>query len=178
MSLVAKRYALALFRVAEEQKVVDMVEQDMRKAARAFWGVPKLWFWLGSSAVPLAQKRGLFLTALRDVHPLVRNTFLLLLDRKRFQEILSVAEALHEYVLASRGEMEAVVMVAAALSAEDRSRVQGVFEKKLGLRLRVQWVVDDSLLGGTVVRVGDRVYDGSLSTQLARFAHLAARSEG
>ena len=81
-----------------------------------------------------------------------------------------VAAAAGDPVLLTRPTaLPAVVTSALPLTEKEKEELAAVFEARLGKKLRVTNVVDSDLLGGLIVRVGDRLYDGSLRTKLIRF---------
>ena len=74
------------------------------------------------------------------------------------------------------GIQEAVVTSAVPLSEQEKEQLAAVFEERLGKKLRIVNVVDSDLLGGLIVQIGDRLYDGSLKTKLTRFRRQLTRS--
>ena len=103
-----------------------------------------------------------------SVSETVLNTFAILIkgDRESIAE-----ELLNHYVSianAQTGSVSAVVTTATLLTDEDLAKVSKTFGQSIGKTVRAEQVVDPSLLGGLTIRVGDRLYDASLSGKLAR----------
>ncbi len=68
------------------------------------------------------------------------------------------------------GQAEATVYTPYPLSESDAGKVAEKFSKLTGKTIRVNNVIDQSLIGGMQVRIGDRIYDGSLSGKLQRLS--------
>jgi F-type H+-transporting ATPase subunit delta len=71
----------------------------------------------------------------------------------------------------ARGIAEAIVTSAKPLTSEEQAELAEKFGQTLNKKLRLTAVVDPAILGGIVIKIGDRLYDGSLKTKLETFAH-------
>lgn len=65
-----------------------------------------------------------------------------------------------------QGVVPVVVTTATALDSGELRRVKSDLEKKLGAKVDIQTAIDPSIIGGIVIRMGDKVYDGSVSQRL------------
>jgi F-type H+-transporting ATPase subunit delta len=168
-SVVAKRYAKALFEVAAEKKCLDRVEQDLQKVAATFAASPELAMWVGHPATTAAQKQEVFDKLFADVNEYTKNFLYVLADRRREGIIPEVAAEYKHLANETRGIAEAVVTTAFPLTDENKAEIVKTFEPIIGKKIQITEKVDSDILGGVIVRVGDRLYDGSLKTKLARF---------
>lgn len=103
----------------------------------------------------------------------------LLVERRRVDTLPRVADAFRQLLLARRGIVEADVVSAAPLTAAEatalRERLEGLVGRSVELRTRV----DPGLLGGLMVRIGDRLYDASVRGRLERLrTQLVAAGRG
>nr|ABE97161.1 AtpH [Pasteuria ramosa] len=176
MSLIAKRYAKALFDAAKKARVLDEVGEDLQKVIFAISKINKLWLILRNPSIPLLKKRQLLDNALCNVQPLVKNVLFLMLERKRELEITQMAKSFEQLVLNMLNIKEITVTTAVMFLHEDKKKTHKSLEQKFSSELKINWVVDDNLLGGIVVRIGDRFYDGSLRAQLVRFAQTTTNT--
>jgi F-type H+-transporting ATPase subunit delta len=97
------------------------------------------------------------------------NFLFLLADRGRevyLEEIFAEYKRLSNE---EKGIAEAVVTSATPLDEEDKQQLIEIFQQLIGKKLLVKNVVDSDILGGVIVQIGDRLYDGSLRTKLIRF---------
>lgn len=174
MSQVAKRYARAMFEVASAQGVVDRVEEELFALAQTLTSSPQLEQWLVHPHVTGDQKKEVFHPVLSNMLEITGNLLFLLIDRHRESELPAIAVAYKHLADEARGTADAEVTTATPLTEEDHKRLSAVFEKIVGKTVRVTHRVDPEILGGVVVRIGDRLYDGSLKTKLHRFQRKLA----
>ncbi len=125
--------------------------------------------------VPL-DRRLEFVDRVLDVAPGVRNLAKLLVVKRRVPLGPRVAELFARLADEQEGVIEAEVATAAELTPELRERIERALVQGLGGRsVRLSHRVDPSLLGGIVIRVGDKLVDGSVRTRLRLLRqHLAA----
>ncbi len=167
MSPVARRYALALYEEARARSVADAVDADVQVLGEALSASRDLRTAMTSPVVSRTKKEAIVRRLFTDrLHPLVTN-FLLLLVRKEREELAPAIVAAYTALVDEReGVVEARVRAARPLSPGQAEKLRGQLERITGRAIRLLLDVDPHLLGGVVVRVGDRVYDGSLRHQL------------
>jgi F-type H+-transporting ATPase subunit delta len=98
----------------------------------------------------------------------VANTLQLLIEKGRETLVGAVYEDYVKIAGEALGQANATVTSALPLTVEEATNVKAQFEQMIGKKVRIENIVDPSLLGGLQVRIGDRLYDGSLSGKLAR----------
>lgn len=179
MTPVARRYALALYEEARARGAAEAVDADVAALGEALAASRDLRTALTSPVVARTKKEAIVARLFGDrLHPLVTRFLLLLIKKER--EALAV-EAVAAYAAlrdAREGVVEARVTAARPLSADEAEGLRRSIEAKAGGSVRLRLEVDPSLVGGLVVRVGDRVYDGSLRHQLGLLREqLVARAQ-
>jgi F-type H+-transporting ATPase subunit delta len=168
-SMVARRYALALFQLVKEQQLIDTVEEELRVVKEVFFVNKDLTAVLESPKVSREKKKAILSSAFASVNPLVLNTLMLLVDRHRENEITDVADAFSELANEERGIEAANVYSVRPLTDDERTALSVSFAKKIGKKsLQIENFVDSDLLGGIKVRIGNRIFDGSLRGKLDR----------
>jgi F-type H+-transporting ATPase subunit delta len=172
MSAVAKRYARAVFEVAQERGLVDQIEQDLVLVSNAVLenkGISKI---LNHPQVSKESKKDLVSQIFQNAVSAETLNFLhLLLDNDRQNLLSSIVRFYTAIANEARGIADAIVTTAKPLSAEEESKIAEQFGKQIQKKLRIQTVVDPSILGGVIVKIGDRLYDGSIKSKLEQFAH-------
>jgi len=98
--------------------------------------------------------------------PHVRNFVAVIMDHDRLADLGEILDEYHAIADEAAGLSEAEIVSAHALNAEDRSALEAQVTKLAGGRIRATYREDPSLLGGAVVRIGSKVYDGSIRAQL------------
>jgi F-type H+-transporting ATPase subunit delta len=107
--------------------------------------------------------------AFASVNVYVVNTLLILIDRHRENDIVEVVNQFVELAYEEMGIAKADVYSVRPLSESERDAISAVFGAKVGKKsLRIENFVDSDLLGGIKLRIGNRIYDGSLRGKLDR----------
>jgi len=167
---VSSRYASALADVALEQKSADRVKRDLDAFVEAFFSSGDLRVLLESPAVGHEAKRRVVesVAARMEIVPAVRNFVYLLVDHRRTEMLREIRDAFQTELNARLGIAEAEVISARELDAKERETLTAALERRTGKKVEARFRKDESLVGGTVVRVGSTVYDGSVREQLTR----------
>ncbi|WP_017756599.1 F0F1 ATP synthase subunit delta [Calidifontibacillus oryziterrae] len=175
---VAIRYAVALFELAKEQNQLDQLEEELKVVVKVVEENPSFLTILKQPKISKDSKKALVKEVFKDASTIVLNTILLLIDRKREDILLEVVE---EYFLLAndeRGIADAKVYSIRALTSDEEKALSEVFAKKVGKsQLRITNIVDNSLIGGVKLRIGNTIYDGSVKGKLERIERqlLAAK---
>jgi F-type H+-transporting ATPase subunit delta len=98
------------------------------------------------------------------------NFLKLLVQNNRLTLISAIAKIFEEYRAESEGYVDVEVTTAYAFSKEEKQSFTSTLEKKLSKKVHMNVTVDKSLIGGVLVRAGDRVIDGSIRGQLQQLA--------
>ena len=164
----ARRYAEAAFEIAQRDDSIDAWRREL-EAAAAVVGDERVARYLSNPAVPLAERAALVEKALgKAVSRPVLNLVLLQLRRGRIEELPQVAAEFRRLDNARQGITEASATAAAELTPAEVEAITRRLEQLTGGRVELDVQVDPSLLGGVVVRVGDRLIDGSVRGRLER----------
>ncbi|MFZ3589057.1 F0F1 ATP synthase subunit delta [Bacillus sp. DJP31] len=166
---IAKRYAIALFQVAKEQNILDQVEQELLVVKTVFIENKQLITLFNNPKVTKDKKKLIVKESFSNLSSPVINTLLILTDRNRHAIIISIVDFFTEAANDARGIAEATVYSVRELTIDEKNALSQAFAKKVGKStLRIQNIVDKSLIGGVKLRIGNRIYDGSVSGKLAR----------
>jgi F-type H+-transporting ATPase subunit delta len=165
MSLLAKRYAGALFGLAAEQGVAERVAADL-DALHRDCAAP------GSRALLLspdigAAERGIVLEKLgHGRHRLVQNLIGVLQHRRRLAVLGDIAPTFHALLLEHRGELEGTAEVARPLDQAQLGQLAALASRLSGRQVTLKSALRPELLGGVRLVVGNTLYDGSLRAAL------------
>lgn len=169
MSAVAKRYALALFQLAKENNQLEQYESELREVKKALADNADFKNLLKLPKLPSEKKKEILTQVFSKTSTYVLNTLMLLCDAHREEEMEAVAESFIELVNNERGIAEAVVYSTRPLSASESEAISSVFAKIVGkTSLNIENIIDSNILGGVKVRIGNRIFDGSLQGKLDR----------
>ena len=169
MSLVAERYALALFEVAQKHGSSLDIEHDLREVKKVFEMTPELYNLIVSPKLSAEKRRNLINEVFNEANPFVVNTLQLMAERKRLDEVGSLADEFVALSNDAQGIEDAKVYSTRPLTEEERASISSIFAKKIGKQsLRIENIIDPSLIGGLRLQIGNRIYDSSVSTKLSR----------
>ncbi|NME05740.1 F0F1 ATP synthase subunit delta [Psychrobacillus sp. BL-248-WT-3] len=168
-STVAKRYAIALFDLAQQKNEIQAVENDLRELNVVWKGNKDLKTLFTSPKLSIDKKKELVRQIFSNANPIVINTLLVLIDKKRLSEVTNIVEEFMTLSNEAQGVADAKVYTTRELTEVERANVSSVFAKNVGKQsLRIQNIVDPSIIGGIRVQIGNRIYDSTLSTKLDR----------
>lgn len=167
---VEDRYALALFELAESAKTLSDIEGEVTELLSAIEASPMLRRVLKNPVLPRQQFENLLgaLAAKSGAGSLLQNFVRLVARKRRQAELSAILSAFKAESSRRRGEIAADVRVAAPLSPEQAEALAAALGKKHGGRVTLNVTVDPELLGGLTVKIGSRLYDRSLKSQLNR----------
>ncbi|MBD3920757.1 F0F1 ATP synthase subunit delta [Paenibacillus sp. PR3] len=167
--VVAKRYAKALFDIAQQQQIVAEVEDQLKLIVEAIESEVDVQKFLALPSVDASRKIELLRGVFADrVSYIVLNTLELLLTNGRQDVIVDVYGAYVKIAGEALGQARATVYTAQLLEADELEKVAAQFSQITGKKITAEQVVEPALLGGIQVRIGDRLYDGSLAGKLNR----------
>lgn len=168
-STSARRYAEAALSIAERDGTLGDWVTAMERAASTRLADAQVMRVLADPAVPFESRRRVAEAMLGDsVTGARRNLVLLLVRRGRIELLPLVAAELRRLWEQREGIVHAVVTSAAPLSEADSRAISERLAAMTGDRVEVELAVDPALLGGVVVRMGDRLLDGSVRGRLER----------
>ena len=174
--VVAKRYAVALFQLAKEKNLLEQMEEELRVVKEVVNENAGLSSILKSPKVSKEKKQQLISSAFSSLNPYVINTLLILIDRHREDYIAQVVSDFIELADNEKGVAEATVTSVRTLTEDESKALSGALAAKLGKKsLRIKNKVNSNLLGGLKIRVGNRIYDGSLQGKLERLERQMLR---
>jgi len=163
-----RRYAQAVFEMADQQGALDAWERDLGALAGAFEN-PQIAAIFDSPQVSASQKRAVADEILGPAgQPLVRNLVGLLIERGRVGGLPQLYTSFHDRMLERQGIAVGEVTTAVPLGPEELALVRQRLGAMLGKEIEIRAVVDPDIIGGIVARVGDQLIDGSVIGQLRK----------
>ena len=171
----AKRYAQALFALAQEQGAEEAWLEELKLAVEAL-AEPTVSFYLGTPRVRIGDKSRVVAQLMEGRAPLVANMVGLLVIRKAAsllpQVILAYGELLNEHL----GRVRADVTTATPISDEQQERLRASLGTALSKEVVLDPHVDPEIIGGVLVRVGDQIIDGSVRSRLVAMRRRLERA--
>ncbi|MCR8914294.1 F0F1 ATP synthase subunit delta [Marinobacter panjinensis] len=170
LTTLARPYAKAVFDAAQDQNAVDLWDQALAFAAQVA-ADQEVKIILANPGLSEQRKAELFADCFEEQLPeALRNFLLILAENKR----LALLPAISELFSLHRADLERTVKInistAFEMTAEQQQKMIDALSRKLERKVELESSVDQTLIGGVVVRTGDLVIDASVRGKLARMA--------
>ena len=160
-------YASALLEVAKDQGQLDTVEEELFRVARTLEGNDNLLWVLSDQSVPVAARQATLAQLLEGrVSPITAQLAAWVVGENQALDLPEIIDRLVARAADERNEYVAEVRVAEPLDDERLERLRQGLTRTLGRDVVVRTVVDPSVIGGVVARVGDTVIDGTIGHRL------------
>jgi F-type H+-transporting ATPase subunit delta len=169
-------YAQALFAIADAEGSLDDVEDQLYRFAKTVESQPQLREALTDPQLPVDRKKALLEEVLQDkASPHTISLLGFLIEQGRARDLSRIIGALAD--LAAEGRRRAVAEVRSAipLDAGHRARLTEALSRATGRDVELKVLVDPSVIGGVVARVGDYVFDGTVRRKLELAREQLAR---
>jgi F-type H+-transporting ATPase subunit delta len=163
-SAAARRHARAAFQIALDRNELDIWRGDLERLSKAVED-PLLFAFLENPKVHFESKAKVLRQGLAGVNPMVMNLALLLVSRGRLNIISDVALEYERMVDEKKGIAHADVLAAIPLSSDDENKLARRLGDIVGSKVVVSTGVAPEIIGGLVIKVGDKLIDGSTKSQ-------------
>ncbi|MEM9343354.1 MAG: F0F1 ATP synthase subunit delta [Pseudomonadota bacterium] len=166
---IASRYATAVFDLMKDDGAIGALESDVTALHDALDASPEFRDMIASPVVTredqaavvaqIADKAGL--------SQIIKNTLALMASKRRLFVLPQLVQQLQRLIDVEKGVVEAEVTSAHPLSQAQQDELAKTLKDSVGSDIKLNAVVDESLIGGLIVKVGSRMIDTSIRTKLA-----------
>jgi F-type H+-transporting ATPase subunit delta len=165
---IGARYASALFDLAKDDGALDTVEKDLTALADALEASQELNSLISNPVFSRDDQEKAITAVLQSggANALTVNVAGLMARNGRLFALPAVIKAFAKMAADERGEVFAEAVSATALNEDQTRRLRAEIEASVGKAVNLTTKVDESLLGGLIVKVGSRMVDTSLRTKL------------
>jgi F-type H+-transporting ATPase subunit delta len=171
MAAFVSRYAQAFLDVVTAAKLdTDAINRQFAEFLGTWNESAELRGFFANPAIPAIEKVGVLdkLNAKLELQKELRNLLAVLISNGRIGQVTEVAQAYHRLLQEQLGIRPVEIVTARELSEAERTGLVAGIGKLAGAEIQASFTLDASILGGTVVRIGSTVYDGSLRGRLER----------
>ena len=170
---LAKRYGQALLMLAEEQTIQHRVVDELNALLALIAREPQLKACLGNPTIPVPAKKAILDKLMAPACCLLTRNFVGLLVRNRREDLLTevvqfLAAELDEHEGLVKVQLKSALAMTDAEKADFIRRISQWLNKKVDLEITVA----PELLAGIMIRIGDRLIDGSCRWQLTRMRRI------
>lgn len=165
--IIGKRYARAIFELAQEQNLVEQIDTELGQIAQLVQSNDDLKSLLEHPVVGKEAKKQVFHKILQgQISELAQHALDFIIEKGREKNLSEIHQAYVKIANEAAGRTHATVYSAYPLSKADISAVHKRFGSLLQKDVEIKNVVDPALIGGLKVQIGDTLYDGSISSKL------------
>ena len=156
-----------MFAIAEAEGSLDVVEEELYRFAKSVESEPHLREALTDPQLPADRKKAVLEELLRDkANPHTVNLLGFLIEQGRAKDLSRIIGALADLAAERRRKAVAEVRSAIPLDAEHRARLTEALSRATDRDVELKVLVDPTVIGGVVARVGDYVFDGTIRRRL------------
>lgn len=165
---VAGRYSAALYELAEKANTIDQIEAELIAMNQILQEHTDLQKILYHPQITAAAKKELLDQLFKGkISELALNFIQLLVDRRRETFFGDITAEFIAQANAARNIVEARVTTVVSLKDKEKSAFEKLLARLTGKKVQVSYATDPSLIGGVLIRIGDKVIDGTIKTKLA-----------
>lgn len=164
----AIRYAKAVLSLASDQNSTDTVNVDMKLIANTIAESKDLSDMLKSPVVSSTIKKSVLLEVFKQSNKTILNLIDTLISNNRIDILGDVAVKYNQLFDQSKGVELATVTTAVALTTDLEKKVLAKAKELTGKEVEVENIIDESIIGGFILRVGDIQYNASIANQLGK----------
>lgn len=164
---IAEKYSQALFELAVEKEALNKVQKELTEVLETISGHGELNEILYHPQISQKEKKSLVDELFgSEISQILLNFLKLLIDKRREKFLEAIANSFMELVNKENELLEVKVKSAFELSATNKTRLKNKLEQLTSKEVAMDIEIDSDLIGGLVLKIGDRVVDGSLVKQL------------
>ena len=165
---IATRYASALFGLADEQDDIPSLEKNVRILKHAIGQSADLNHLISSPIYSRDQQRSAILAISKklSLSSVMTNTLALMAEKRRLFVVPSLLSVLENLIAESKNELTADVISAKELTTGQLDKLAKSLKSNFSKDIKINSSVDESLIGGMIVKVGSRMIDTSLQAKL------------
>nr|WP_315145019.1 ATP synthase F1 subunit delta [uncultured Flavobacterium sp.] len=162
----AIRYAKAILEIADSKKAASQVSADMALISSTINTNAELNTFIQSPTINVEQKESALLEVFANANAVTKSLFRLLLENKRFEILDAIALEYNKLFDIMNGVEVAKVTTAIAMDAALEAKVSAKIATFSDKKITIENTIDPSIIGGFILRIGDKQYNGSVANRL------------
>ena len=166
---IAQRYATAVFDLAREEKALKALEADVDALEAALTESEDVRGMMTSPLYSRDEQRNVMsaLAKKMELSQTMAGTLGLMAQNRRLFAVPQLLSALRQMIADDKGEVSAEVTSATVLTKAQADALAATLKERFGKKVKLNVAVDESLIGGLIVKVGSKMIDTSIRSKLA-----------
>lgn len=167
MSEISNEYAKALFMLASEKECINEFKSALKIVTDVFNETPQYVDFLSTFAIPLEDRLNALEAAFSNAVPRDLLSFLkILCEKKHIAEIFECVDCFNALCDEIGNVANAKVISAVELTDKEKALIKEKLEKTNGKAVVVEYVIDESIIGGLIVETDGKIIDSSIKKHL------------
>lgn len=173
-----KRYAMALYEVAEEKGKVEEYLKDLRSVCDLIDANKDFYEVIKHPQISTKKKKDTFINIFKgNIDQDLLSFLLILIEKNRILFLREKLNQMEQIYLEKNNTLEATVKTAVPLLDEEKEQLKLKLENQYNKKIILTSVIDKSILGGVYVRVGNDVIDGTVKSKLSELKDIMLKRE-
>lgn len=175
---LALKYAQAVYEVAAGKDMLSKVEEELQMVEKTIRAHEDLAIFFYHPRVSgQAKKETITKLFAQELESFVHNFLLLLVDKRREAALPAIITEYRKLANEARNIAEAEVITAMPLTTEEHSALMRKLSMVTGKNMMLKTRIDESILGGVIIKIGDKLIDGSVVRQLKMMKNALLTTE-
>jgi len=163
------KYAKALFNTSLSNNSLTDVRAGLNSIIKISKTIPEFNHMLFTKNVSASNKKTILFNVLNNnVSPLVIELLIILIENDQIQLFTDIINKYNQLMNASSKELDVIITSKAELSSDELGSIKTNLSSKLNKQLNIKNNIDDSIIGGIKMRIGNIIIDNSLSNKLMK----------
>jgi F-type H+-transporting ATPase subunit delta len=172
-----RRYAIALYEVAEEKGKVDSYISELDQVSELMNNNKDLLEIINHPDLSTSRKKEIFENIFKgNIENDILSFLIILVDKNRFDELNAIVDAIKKIHLERNEILSAIITTVIPLNEEEKNALIAKLRNKYNKKIVLTEEIDQSILGGVLVRVGNDVIDGTIRGKLDKIKRLTLKT--
>ncbi|MEL7280896.1 MAG: F0F1 ATP synthase subunit delta [Pseudomonadota bacterium] len=165
---IAQRYATAIFEICKDDKSLAKLEKNITDLSAALHDSADLRDLISSPILSRTDQKAAITAVAKKMklEPVMQNGLGVMADKRRLFVLPQLVTQLRDMIADDKGEVTAEVTSAKALTKTQADKLANTLKTSVGKNVNIKATVDESLIGGLVVKVGSKMIDTSIKSRL------------
>lgn len=173
-----RRYALALYEVAEEKGKVQEYLKDLNEICNLIESNREFYEVIKHPQISTKKKKKMFINIFKNnIDEELLSFLLILIEKDRILYLREKLKQMEKINLEKKNTLKGIVKTTIPLSSEEVDKLINTLEKKYNKHIILEQIIDESILGGIYVRVNHDVIDGTVKSKLNELKDLMLKTE-
>lgn len=166
---VRKNYARALVEAGKEQNNIDTIVKEIESIQKKFYENIEISRFLNDPQINFSIKKETINKVFGELPKGAAINFIyLLIKNKNLNSLDEILDEIKEMIRKENNILEVTALSAIPISGQIKEKIKNVLMDKVNKEIKVNTEIDETLIGGLVIKIGDLIVDGSINGKIQR----------